>query len=81
MKTLKILLLFTFSIGLIPTMPVSEIVITQAEAATRVVTGYGKTQTEAYADARSKIPSGYTETKSRFQKLGSRYHCYLTCTK
>ena len=48
---------------------------------TRTVTAFGATSGEAYANARAKMPAGYTEINSSIQKVGIKYLCYLRCRK
>ena len=48
---------------------------------TRTVTAFGATAGEAYANARAKVPTGYTEISSSIQKVGYKYLCYLKCQK
>ena len=48
---------------------------------TRTVTAFGATSGEAYANARAKVPTGYTEISSTIQKVGYKYLCYLKCQK
>ena len=82
MRISKILILLIFGFGLLPSIPMIENVVPIAEAKSyRTVYGYGATEAQAYADARSKIPSGYTEDKARISPAGSRFKCILRCVK
>ena len=82
MNLSKILVLLTFGLGLFPNLPVVEIIVPIAEAkSVRTVSAYGDTEAQAYAAARSKIPSGYTEEKATFSKAGKRFLCRIRCSK
>lgn len=39
--------------------------------------GFGKTETQAYASARAKIPRGAREERSHFDKPGHWHRCIL----
>jgi hypothetical protein len=88
MKTVKIALLSIFAFGFVPNIPLGDALALEAEAkpATRYKTiyGTGKTETEAYANARSKIPSGWTEKKADLKKISSnpvKWQCTLHLKK
>ena len=86
MKALKIALFAIFAFGLLPSIPFGDAFLPESEAQTRFKTiyGTGKTEAEAYADARSKIPSGWSESKATFKKIASnpvKYQCTLRLKK
>ena len=86
MRIFKVLILLTFGFGLIPSIPFGDALVLESEAQTRYKTiyGTGKTETEAYANARSKIPSGWTESKSTIKKIASnpvKFQCILRLKK
>ena len=86
MKILKILAASAFAIPTLPITAITEAPLIKGEVSIRTVTGYGETTGEAYANAREKIPSGYSEKNARFQRVKFNYdrygyHCYLTCQK
>jgi hypothetical protein len=82
MKFLKILALLLI-IAPHPTSACSSCERGQCRLATltRTVTAFGATSGEAYANARAKVPTGYTEISSSIQKVGYKYLCYLRCQK
>jgi hypothetical protein len=82
MKFLKILA-FLLIICPSPTSAYSSCEIGQCTPTTliRTITAFGATSGEAYANARAKIPKGYTEISSTIQKVGYKYLCYLKCEK
>ena len=86
MKALKITLLCIFAFGFMPNIPFGDGLVLEAEAQTRYKTiyGTGKTETEAYANARSKIPSGWTESKATIKQIASnpvKFQCTLRLKK
>jgi hypothetical protein len=82
MKIFKILALLLI-IAPIPTSACSSCESGQCRLAslTRTISAFGATAGEAYANARAKIPTGYTEIRSTIQKVGYKYLCYLKCGK
>ena len=42
---------------------------------------YGKTEAEAYAKAKKKVPSGAEEIRVEYNKSGSMYHCRIVWKK
>ena len=82
MKFFKILALLLI-IAPNPTSACSSCESAQCRLAflTRTVTAFGATSGEAYANARAKVPAGYTEISSTIQKVGYKYLCYLRCQK
>ena len=86
MKALKLALFAIFAFGLIPSIPFGDALVLESEAQTRYKTiyGTGKTETEAYANARSKIPSGWTESKATIKQIASnpvKFQCTLRLKK
>jgi hypothetical protein len=78
MKIFKILLLLSI---VLPIEPLVQFAPQAHAVLQRAITGYGDTKGEAYANATAKIPSGYTQTRVSFFKVGYKWQCYLICQK
>ena len=86
MKPLKIVFFAIFAFGLMPSIPFGDALVIDSAAQTRYKTiyGTGKTEAEAYANAKSKIPSGWTESKATFKQIASnpvKFQCTLRLKK